>query len=150
MKLCKILTLLSVFLIILVIGHSTQSAHAAVVFTASGKSATDVDVTFEAQLTISSDILTVILINDSTVDSLNPDDVLGSFYFDILNSSSIRPTLTYSSAIGDTYKGVLNGADTLLGSDTDIQAFSNCCKAHISPLSAPRRQLTPAQSATAA
>ena len=119
----RVLTLFSVFLMIVAIGFSAQSAHATVVFTASGTSAKGVDVTFGAQLTISDDILTVILTNDSPVDSLNPDDVLGSFYFDILNGSGIRPTLTYSSAIGDTYKGVKNGADILLEAGVDLQAF---------------------------
>jgi hypothetical protein len=120
----KVFIFFSVFLMFVVIGLSTQSAHATVIFTASGTSAKGVDVTFGAQLSISDDILTVILANNSPVDSLNPDDVLGSFYFDILDDSAIRPTLTYSSATGDTYKGVKNGEDTLLEAGADIQAFA--------------------------
>ena len=119
----NILILFTVFLMFIAIGFSTRSTYATVMFTASGTSAKGVDVTFEAQLSISGDFLTVILTNNSPVDSLNPDDVLGSFYFDILNDSAIRPTLSYSSAIGDTYKGVKNGSDTLLEVGADIQAL---------------------------
>lgn len=119
----RVLTFFNVFLMIVVFGLSTRSARATVVFTASGTSAKGVDVTFGAQLTISDNILTVILTNDSPVDSLNPDDVLGSFYFDILNDSGIRPAVTYNNATGDTYKGVKNGADILIEADADLQAF---------------------------
>jgi hypothetical protein len=119
----KVLKLSSVFLTVIVLWFAAPSADASIAFTASGTSAKGVDVTFEAELTISGDMLTVILINNSPVDSLNPDDLLGSFYFDIFNDSNIRPMLTYSSATGDTYKGVKNGADILLGTDANIQAF---------------------------
>ncbi|MEN8127561.1 MAG: XDD4 family exosortase-dependent surface protein [Planctomycetota bacterium] len=107
--------------VILLCGVS--AANATIILSASGISAKGVDVTFEAQLTISGDILTVILINDSPVDSLNPDDVLGSFYFDILDGDGMRPVLAYNSATGDTYKGVKNGPDILLETGADLQAF---------------------------
>lgn len=115
-------TRLGMFLVIMAAVLSAPLAYAAVVFDVSGTSAKGTDVTFGAELSISGDILTVILSNNSPVDSSSPDDVLGSFYFDILNSSGVRPALTYSSAIGDTYKGVLDGADTLLESGADIMA----------------------------
>ena len=99
------------------------AAHATIEFVASGTSAKGVDVTFEADLTLSGDILTVVLTNNSPVDSLNPDDLLGSFYFDILNADGDRPVLTYDSASGDTYQGVKNGPDVLLEVGTDLQAF---------------------------
>jgi hypothetical protein len=103
---------------------SVGVANATITFEASGVSAKGVDVTFEAALTISGDTLTVVLTNDSPVDSLNPDDLLGSFYFDILNGSAMRPVLTYASAAGDTYTVVKNGPDTLLEAGADLQAFA--------------------------
>jgi hypothetical protein len=96
-------------------------AHATIDFTASGTSAKGVDVTFKALLTLSGDDLTVVLINDSPVDSLNPDDILGSFYFDIVNDSGVRPVLTYERAVGDTYKGSKKGPDTLIEAGADLQ-----------------------------
>ncbi len=96
------------------------TARATIDFTASGTSAKGVDVTFQALLTISGDELTVVLINDSPADSLNPDDVLGSFYFDIVNNG-VRPVLDYVSATGNTYKGDKNGSDTLIDEDADIR-----------------------------
>ena len=99
-----------------------STSHATIEFVSSGTSAKGVDVTFEAELTLSGDILTVVLTNNSPVDSLNPDDLLGSFYFDIVDADGIRPVLTFKSAVGDTYKGVKNGADTLIEMDADLQA----------------------------
>lgn len=113
---------LFICVVVLLAFFSVQSTHATVIFSVSGTSAKDVDVTFEARLTISGDDLTVILTNDSPVDSLSPADVLGSFYFDILNSVGVRPTLTYFSATGDTYKGVKNGADALIKAGADLRA----------------------------
>ena len=68
-----VLTFFSMFLMIVAIGLSTQSAHAMVVFATKRTSAKGVDVTFGSQFTISDDILTVILTNDSLVDNLNPN-----------------------------------------------------------------------------
>ena len=102
---------------------SAGLAHATITFEASGISAKGVDVTFQAALTISGDTLTVILTNASPVDSLNPDDLLGSFYFDILNGSAVRPELTYASAVGDTYTVFKNSPDRLLQAGADLQAF---------------------------
>jgi len=114
----KILTLIGVFVLLV------QSAPAALTFVAEGVSAKNVQVRFQADLSISGDILTITLTNDSPVDSLNPDDVLGSFYFDIVNGGGGRPTMTYVSATGDTYKGVKNGADILIQTGADIRAIN--------------------------
>lgn len=115
--------LLLIFIVGVLVVFSVQSAHATVIFLALGTSAEDVAVAFEARLTISGDDLTVILTNKSPVDSQSPADVLGSFYFDILKSSGVRPTLTYFSATGNTYKGVKNGADALVKAGEDLRAF---------------------------
>jgi hypothetical protein len=93
MKKLMVLALVSVLCI--------SAAHATVTFTKTGTSAKDVDVEFEAQLTISGDDLTIELRNNS-LQSLNPDDLLSSFYFDIV-SGGVRPTLTYVSGSGDVY-----------------------------------------------
>ena len=113
-----------IFLLIAVLFCGTGAAHAAIVFSASGTSAKGVDVMFEAQLTLIDDTLTITLTNDSPVDSLNPDDVLGSFYFDIVNTDGDRPVMTYVSAIGDTWKGVKNGPDLLLEAGADLRALA--------------------------
>ncbi len=98
------------------------AANATVVLTASGTSAAGVDVAFEARLTLSGDVLAVELVNNSPVDSLYPDDVLGSFYFDIVNNSGERPAMVYESAVGDACKGVKNGADILIEAGADLRA----------------------------
>lgn len=112
------LFLVSVFIVLI------QSATATVVFVAEGVSAKGVDVRFEADLTIAGDTLTIVLRNNSPADSLNPDDLLGSFYFDIVNGDGIRPALMYESATGDTYKGVRNGADVLIETNADLKAVA--------------------------
>ncbi|MHC4258410.1 MAG: XDD4 family exosortase-dependent surface protein, partial [Planctomycetota bacterium] len=62
-----------------------SASHATVTFSASGKSLKGIDVSFKADLTILDNDLTVVLTNISPVASENPDDTLGSFYFDIFN-----------------------------------------------------------------
>lgn len=79
---------------------------------------------FEAHLTISGNTLTVNLLNTSPVSSLNPNDLLGSYYFDILNGSNVRPTLTYVSAIGDVWKGHRTNPDSLITAGANILADS--------------------------
>lgn len=111
-------------LLIIIFVALTLCANAGIFFEASGVSAKGVDVTFKAELTIIGDTLTIVLINDSPVPSLNPDDVLGSFYFDIINGDGIRPAPTYETATGDTYKGDKNGPDILLEAGADIQALT--------------------------
>lgn len=102
----------------------SQFGHANVTFTASGLSAKDTPVTFEANLGISGDILTVVLTNNSPGPSLNPDDTLGSFYFDILDASNNRPTLTYVSAVGDVYLADKDAPDVLSEAGADLMAIN--------------------------
>ena len=97
-----------------------SASQATVTFSASGTSAKGVDVSFTADLTILDDGLTLVLTNNSPVASENPDDTLGSFYFDIFNGVD-RPTLSYDSATGDVYNGVVGGADTVIDLGADIQ-----------------------------
>jgi hypothetical protein len=106
------------------VGISIQTAEAGVVFEASGTSAKGVDVSFKAELSILDDILTIFLTNTSPMDSLNPDDTLSSFYFDIVNGDGDRPVLTYTSAFGDVYRGSRNKPDTLVEADADILAVN--------------------------
>jgi len=80
-------------------------------FTWTGLTAAGHTISLEAELTITeggaTDTLTVILRN--TTPSLGytqvPNDVLSSFYFDVLDDATglVRPTLTYASASGDVY-----------------------------------------------
>ncbi|MCE5186244.1 MAG: PEP-CTERM sorting domain-containing protein [Planctomycetaceae bacterium] len=95
---------------------------ATIVLEASGTSAKGVEVEFRAEMAISGDQLTITLINNSPVYSLNPDDLLGSFYFDIVNPQGVRPALDYVSAIGDIYLASQKNPDTLVQSAGDIMA----------------------------
>jgi len=116
-------TFLSTLLLLLLLPIGAQ---AVTTFTFEGTTIdTNVDVRFTADLTISGDILTLVLTNDSlnhsngASPSLNPNDVLGSFYFDIYNGVS-RPTLTLNSATGDVYNGIVGSADTLAIAGADL------------------------------
>jgi len=99
-----------------------MQAHAGVLLEASGVSSKGVDITFKAELSIVGDVLTIVLTNDSPVYTLNPDETLGSFYFDIVNDLGERPTLTYVSAIGDVYLVSKTAPDSLVEADADIMA----------------------------
>lgn len=101
---------------------ASAACQATIILSASGTSAKGVDVTFEAQLTISGDMLTVKLVNDSPGPTLNPDDALGSLYFDILDGGNNRPMLVYSSATGDVYLGDKNNPDSLDTANADLKA----------------------------
>jgi hypothetical protein len=111
-------------LLIFTLGLLIQSVPATLTFVAEGVSAENVPIRFVAELNLSGDFLMIVLTNDSPVASRNPDDLLGSFYFDIVNEDGDRPTMTYVSATGDTYKGVKNGDDLLLETGTDLRAMS--------------------------
>lgn len=106
-------------------GFAAEPAGGTVILSTSGLSKKNVPVTFEAQLTISANTLTVKLINDSPVNSLNPDDLLASFYFDIRDGGGTRPTLLYASATGDLYLANKDGPDTLQTPGADLQAFAS-------------------------
>jgi len=70
-------------------------------------------VSFQANFDIAGDILTVELVNNSPVTSMHPDDLLSSFYFDIVDGGGIRPTLINTSTIGDVYTTDKNNLDFL-------------------------------------
>lgn len=86
-----------------------------------------IDVLFTADLTISGDTLTIVLTNDSlnhsngASPSLNPNDILSSFYFDI-DSGGSAPTLTWVSATGDVYLGDKDNPDTEFEAAADLKA----------------------------
>jgi hypothetical protein len=73
------------------------------VFMGSGTSAAGRPLALQATLSISGDMLTVMLENISPVDSVEAADVLSSFYFDVASGTS-RPTLGYYGASGYVYK----------------------------------------------
>ncbi|MCE5276940.1 MAG: XDD4 family exosortase-dependent surface protein [Planctomycetaceae bacterium] len=106
-------------------GLMVSSADASVMLTASGYSATGDEVAFTAEVSISGDILTVQLSNNSPVASNSRDDVLSSFYFDILNSAGLRPSLNYVSATGDVWMTSRNSADVLQTADANLLADSS-------------------------
>ena len=89
-----------------------------------------VDVRFEADLSIVGDTLTLILTNDSMnhvngpSPSLNPNDVLTSFYFDVFDGVN-RPTLVYTGASGDVCLTDMNAADdcSVTTNEADLRAF---------------------------
>lgn len=85
------------------------------------------DVKVQAALTISGDTLTVMLTNDSaSIDSPTScrDELLTSFYFDIVDGSNNRPTLTYVSATGDVHTGDETNPDPLQTAGADLLADS--------------------------
>jgi hypothetical protein len=100
------------------------SAGATTIFTSSGLSGAGVPVTFKAEMTISGDTLTLVLANDSPGPSLNPADTLGSFYWDIVNGSNVRPTLTYVSGNGDVHLGDKNNPDSLQTAGANLKAVN--------------------------
>lgn len=89
-----------------------------------------VDFRFTAELTISGDDLTIVLTNDSQnhgdgpSSTLNPNDLLTSFYFDIFDGVN-RPTLVYTDADGDVCLGDQNAADdcSVTTNEGDLRAF---------------------------
>jgi hypothetical protein len=109
-----------VLLAAIIIGSLSQSANATIVFTAAGESTKGVEISFKAKLNIFEDTLTLVLTNDSPVDSTSPEDLLTSFYFDIMDENGIRPTLSYSSAIGSLYK--TDKKKVLLEEDANLKA----------------------------
>jgi len=114
-----------IFAVSLVIaGIGAGSARGTTIQMASGLSSAGVPVSFEADLTISGNTLTVDLVNTSTVHSQNPNDVLGSYYFDIVNGANIRPTLTYASAIGNVWLANKSAPDTLQTTNANLKAVA--------------------------
>lgn len=97
---------------------------ATVTFSESGISAKGVTVSFDALFDITGDTLTLTLTNRSPTASLNPDDTLSSFYFDIMNSSNVRPDLVYVSATGNVYSRPKNGSEGLVAAGVDLMAVN--------------------------
>lgn len=108
---------------ILAFGFTSQS-NAGVILMGSGLSSANVPVAFKAELSISGNNLTIQLTNESPGSSLNPADVIGSFYFDIVNGSNVRPTLTYTGATGDVYLGDKNNPDPLQTAGANLMAVN--------------------------
>jgi hypothetical protein len=104
------------------------TAGATVTYTFEGTTPdTLVDFSFQADLTISGDNLTVVLSNNSMSlippsPTLNPNDLLTSFYFEIIDGLNNRPTLTYVSASGDVYLGDQNNVDPLSAAGANLKA----------------------------
>lgn len=107
----------------LTFGVLATPARASVIQTASGGSP-GATVAFTAELTISDDLLTIKLRNDSAVASAARDQVLGSYYFDIVRNGSTRPTLTYVSAVGDVWLTDRNSADVLQTAGANLEAVN--------------------------
>ena len=78
---------------------TSPHASATVVLSGTGTSAAGNPLAVSAELTISGDILTLVLKNNSPVASTAADDVLTSFYFDIVNNGN-RPALSQVSGPG--------------------------------------------------
>ena len=83
----------------------------------------DPDMKLQAEFTITGDTLTLVLKNESEP-SDSKRDLLTSFYFDIVDDSGNRPTLTYLSAIGDVYEGDRNDPDLLEEAGKNLVADS--------------------------
>ncbi len=109
-----------VTVVCVVLALVTQTGQAAM-YEWDGVSAKDVAVSFEAEMTISGDQLTVVLRNTSASPSQNPDDLLTGFYFDVFNGTT-RPTLTYVSGSGNVYRGDKAAADTLVATNANLKA----------------------------
>lgn len=84
-----------------------------------------IPVEFSANLSISDNILTLVLQNNSSSPSQAFNDTLSSFFFDIVYGTQ-RPTLTISSAIGDVY-ATHSGttADTLSSPNKNLLATAS-------------------------
>jgi hypothetical protein len=96
-------------------------ARATTIQVVSGTSPAGNPFSFQANLTISGGTLTIQLFNNSA-NSLARADLLGSYFFDIINSMGLRPTLILTSATGTVYQGVKNQTDTLIALNTDLMA----------------------------
>lgn len=95
---------------------------------AGGTSAAGNAVSFMATFTTSGSTLSLTLVNTSLVPTRASDDVLGSFYFDVLQNG-MRPTLTYAAAVGQVYEVRRNAPDrfvpgSLPGGATDLRALT--------------------------
>lgn len=113
--------------IITFIGVSTPSYSSPIVITG-----TDTTHNLTADLDISGTTLTIHLQNLSSFSgaAVNPQDIIGSFYFDILHNG-VRPTLGLTSAIGEfLYEAIPTSGTTnsLSGTNVDILTSSTTGK----------------------
>lgn len=109
---------------ILAMGLIALPAQATIIHSLSGISSVGTPVSFRAELTISGDILTVSLFNDSTASSTAPNDLLSSYFFDIVNGAGVRPVLTYQAAHANVYLARQNAADVLQTSNANVKAVN--------------------------
>jgi len=121
--------------------YAAAPSGASVIQAVEGFSSLGTPVSFQAELTIAENTLTVVLENTSTVTSSAPSDLLSSYYFDIIKSGS-RPTLTYVSASGDVWLTAKAAADVLQTAGANLKAviagdgtwaFNNTCNAALNP-----------------
>jgi len=110
--------------LILAAGLAATPAMATVVQSVSGISSAGVPFLFESQLTMTGNTLTVVLKNNSTVRTQNPNDLLTSFYFDIKNSLNVRPTLTYAAATGSVWLTSRTNTDVLQNAAANLMAVN--------------------------
>jgi len=115
-----------VFVSLLIAGFIALPAYATVTQTGSGTSSAGNPVSFKAELTISGDILTVKLFNDPTnsLTSLAPNDLLSSYFFEIMDSGNNRPVLAYVSAVGDVWLTRKNSVDVLQTANANLKAVN--------------------------
>ena len=97
---------------------------------ASGTSAAGNPVSFMATFTTSGSTRALTLVNTSLVPTTASADVLGSFYFDVLQDGVRPTTLTYAAAAGQVYEVRRNAPDSFVpgslpGGDTDLRALAN-------------------------
>ena len=90
---------------------AVSPAVAATTFNGVGTSAAGNPVAFRATMAISGTVLSVRLDNISPVATKASADVLSSFYFDVVKSGSIRPTVTYLTGTGQVYQVISGSAD---------------------------------------
>lgn len=114
---------MTICLISFCLGLVSPVLYATLSIEASGFSTKGTPVSFKAEFTISGDDLTIELTNTSPSASAYQADVLGSFYFDIMNGDG-RPTLTLTEATGDIWL-VKSGEDDdeLIGEDADLMTM---------------------------
>jgi len=89
-----------------------RPAAAVVILSATGMTGgpSPVPLAAEARLSLSGTTLTIVLANRSPIDTTSAEQMLSSFYFDVVKDG-VRPALDYRSAHGLVWKLVPNGAD---------------------------------------
>ena len=97
--------------------------YANIILSGTGNSSVSDPVSYKADLAISGNTLTVQLSNLSN-ESSAPSDLLSSFYFDIVKSGNVRPTLTYISAVGNVWLTHKSTADVLQTASANLMAVN--------------------------